>query len=324
MTDNAIIPMQPADLDTADAADKILAFLGELNNALANTYDIAEVMQIKDRADAIRFLTNKLDVDQSVKNRATESQIRTNVRLGQLLAEMPKNSGVRLGGNTLLPPGNEPTYADLGIDKMQASRAQTLAKLPPEKLDKFIQEAMEDDHELTQGGALAYAKNVLKLGPMMSSNSPEWYTTRDIIDAVIAVMGGIDLDPCSNSHDSPNVPADHHFTKEDDGLKQQWFGRVYMNPPYGSEIPHWADKLVLEFLEGRVTQAIVLLPSRTDTQWFRSLKDFPRCFMWGRVKFNDNPNSAPFPTMLVSVGCDRDRFIKVMSALGDIYERIES
>ena len=48
-------------------------------------------------------------------------------------------------------------------------------------------------------------------------------------------MGEIDLDPCSNSKAQPNVPALNHFTVEDDGLEQKWFGRVYMNPPYGRE-----------------------------------------------------------------------------------------
>lgn len=163
-----------------------------------------------------------------------------------------------------------------------------------------------------------------KLAPLMSSASNEWYTTQDIIQAAIDVMGGIDLDPCSNSHDNPNVPARYHYTKEDDGLAQKWQGRVYMNPPYGRDIVNWMVKLVEEFKAGRVTEAIVLAPARPDPEWFRVLRDFPRCFMSKRVKFNNNPNSAPFPTMLVSVGCDRNRFIKIMSPMGDIYERVES
>lgn len=41
-----------------------------------------------------------------------------------------------------------------------------------------------------------------------------------------------DLDPCA-SIIRPWPMARHHFTIEDDGLKQEWFGRVWMNPPYG-------------------------------------------------------------------------------------------
>jgi hypothetical protein len=40
-----------------------------------------------------------------------------------------------------------------------------------------------------------------------SSETPEHYTPAEIINLVVAVLGGIDLDPCSNSHDNPNVPA---------------------------------------------------------------------------------------------------------------------
>lgn len=181
---------------------------------------------------------------------------------------------------------------------------------------------IESAYERMKRQEIHIAENAKKLGPLMSSDSSEWYTTPDIIQAVIAVMGAIDLDPCSNSHDNPNVPAAQHYTKEDDGLAQEWRGRLYVNPPFGNDIPHWVDKLVYEYLEKRTTQAILLAPARTDTHWFRALRNFPRCFMFGRVKFNGNANSAPFPTMLVGVGCDRNKFVEVMSALGDVYERI--
>lgn len=312
-----IIPVVPSDLTTAD---KILSYLGYLDNALTETYDVADALEIKVKADAIRFMTNKLGLDQAVKNRATESQIRTQRRLGELLQEMPKQGP---GEYKRLQDATVQSYSDLGIEKTAAHRWQTLARIPEEKLEEFIQRSKgEEDRELTSGGAYMYARNVLKLGPMMSSDSPEWYTTPDIIQACLRVMGAIDLDPCSNSHDKPNVPASKHFTKEDNGLEQEWFGRVYMNPPYGDAIPYWVDKLILEYLEHRTSEAIVLLPARPDTAWFRSLRDFPRCFMFGRVRFNDNLNSAPFPTMLVNVGCDPARFNEVMIDLGDIYARI--
>ena len=64
-----------------------------------------------------------------------------------------------------------------------------------------------------------------------SSESPEWYTPPEIIAPVLAFFDEIDLDPCSNSHTNPNVPACERFTKEDDGLRQQWHGRVFLNPP---------------------------------------------------------------------------------------------
>ena len=37
-----------------------------------------------------------------------------------------------------------------------------------------------------------------------------------------------------------------------------------MNPPYGGDIAWWVQKLVEEFELGEVTEAIALVPSRTD------------------------------------------------------------
>jgi hypothetical protein len=80
------------------------------------------------------------------------------------------------------------------------------------------------------------------LAPLMSSDSGEWQTPPEVVESVVAALGAIDLDPCSNSG-TPNVPAARHFTIADNGLDQGWRGRVYMNPPYGREIGPWIDKL---------------------------------------------------------------------------------
>ena len=156
--------------------------------------------------------------------------------------------------------------------------------------------------------------------PMRTSNSPEWHTPPHIIERTIRVMGAIDLDPCSNSHQCPNVPATRHYTQEDDGLVQDWHGRVYMNPPYGRVIVLWIDKLVKEYQAGRVTQAIALLPARTDTRWMARLRSFPRCFLRGRLKFSGCENSAPFPSTVMALGCLLEDFVAAFGDLGDVYQ----
>jgi hypothetical protein len=42
---------------------------------------------------------------------------------------------------------------------------------------------------------------------LRSHESTEHYTPQYIPDAVIVCLSGIDLDPCSNSREIPNVPA---------------------------------------------------------------------------------------------------------------------
>ena len=155
-----------------------------------------------------------------------------------------------------------------------------------------------------------------------SSETPEWYTPADLLDLVVEVFGVIDLDPCSNSAEKPNVPAMKHYTIHDNGLAHDWQGRVFMNPPYGRDIVEWIEKLAAEFEAGRVTQGIALVPARTDTAWFRRLRDFPRCFISGRLRFNGHETGAPFPSMAVYLGSDLTQFVSVFSQIGDIYARL--
>jgi len=161
-----------------------------------------------------------------------------------------------------------------------------------------------------------------------SSESAEWYTPPSIIERVVEALGDIDLDPCSNSHTAPHVPAKQHYVKEDDGLSKEWSGAVFLNPPYGREIAQWVEKLVAEHAAGHVPSAIALVPARTDTAWFAALRDYPRCFIQGRIKFLTSEgvetDPAPFPSMAVYLGPDRAAFIKAFSPLGDIYARVEA
>ncbi|MDR9817703.1 MAG: DNA N-6-adenine-methyltransferase [Candidatus Methanoculleus thermohydrogenotrophicum] len=153
--------------------------------------------------------------------------------------------------------------------------------------------------------------------PMFTSSTGDWYTPPEIVEAVRELFGIIDLDPCSNSHEAPNVPALVHFTREDDGLSRPWFGRVYLNPPYGKGIGPWIEKVREEHEAGRVTAAVVLVKAATDTRWFRVLSErYPRCEVAGRLKFSGCKNPAPFPSVLFYLGDEVQRFAEVFARFG--------
>ena len=156
-----------------------------------------------------------------------------------------------------------------------------------------------------------------------SSETPEHYTPQPIVDAVIKLLGAIDLDPCSNSHDAPNVPASAHYTKDDDGLQQFWEGRVYLNPPYGRGIDLWIGKLIEAFDSRDVPEAVALLPARPDTQWWQMLRNHPCCFITGRLTFVGNDAPAPFPSALFYLGERHDDFYRQFSSFGDIWVRLD-
>jgi site-specific DNA-methyltransferase (adenine-specific) len=131
---------------------------------------------------------------------------------------------------------------------------------------------------------------------MFSSATPEWETPQDFFDTLNAEFH-FTLDPCSTDE---NAKCEKHYTKEQDGLVQDWTGeRVFCNPPYGREMPKWIEKCYRHKLGGGI--AVMLIPARTDTKAFHEYiygKAEIR-FIKGRLKFGGSQNSAPFPSMVV-------------------------
>lgn len=66
-----------------------------------------------------------------------------------------------------------------------------------------------------------------------SSETFEHGTPPAIVEAAHAVMGGIDLDPASCEKANHYVEAVEFFNQEDNGFRQTWHGRVFLNPPGG-------------------------------------------------------------------------------------------
>lgn len=104
------------------------------------------------------------------------------------------------------------------------------------------------------------------------SDAPvEWYTPPEYIEIARSVLGKIDLDPASNALAQTWIKAGKFFTVEDDGLKQQWFGRVWCNPPYGRTVNLWLEKANTQYQSGN-TQETILLLNRTGAAWYKKLK----------------------------------------------------
>lgn len=57
--------------------------------------------------------------------------------------------------------------------------------------------------------------------------SVEWYTPKSVFDALGVKF---DLDPCTPGGGLTRVPADSHYTKKEDGLESEWFGRIRFHP----------------------------------------------------------------------------------------------
>ena len=125
-----------------------------------------------------------------------------------------------------------------------------------------------------------------------SHNKDEWLTPPAIVHAARLVMGPIDLDPCSNSAERPNVPAATVYTAEDDGLSRPWFGAVFQNHPY-STAEAWVRKALREVESGNADQVIILDAARPDTGRFHALARYPVAFHKGRIRFIDAATGKP-------------------------------
>jgi len=104
-----------------------------------------------------------------------------------------------------------------------------------------------------------------------SSQTDEWYTPPQVIEAARATMGGIDLDPASCPSANLTIAASAYYSERVNGLDRlnPWLGRIWINPPYGGKAELFTGRLLSELSPaGEVTQAIVLLGSQAlVTKW---------------------------------------------------------
>lgn len=142
-----------------------------------------------------------------------------------------------------------------------------------------------------------------------SSNSIEWETPQDLFDRLNNVFD-FRLDACATSD---NAKCKRFFTVRDDALVKPWtrHKRVWMNPPYGREMPKFLEKAYRESQKGCIV--VCLIPARPNAQWWQTWvkgKAFVT-FLKGTLKFTnphldsgDQKYGAPFASAIVIYGVD--------------------
>ena len=143
--------------------------------------------------------------------------------------------------------------------------------------------------------------------------SDEWYTPLEIINA----CGEFDLDPCAPVKRLWDT-AKKHYTKEDDGLKQEWEGRVWLNPPYSKPL---IDKFVEKLANHG--NGIALLYARVDNKMFHEIvfkKASALFFLRKRIKFykpdgtiGGSPGTG---SVLVAFGKENERALEDLNLPG--------
>ena len=118
-----------------------------------------------------------------------------------------------------------------------------------------------------------------KVAPRGVGDAPtsEWVTPQGLISSVRSVMGNIDLDPASSELANERVQARMWHGEDDDGLKSEWAGCVWLAPPpvppegvpKGRWIGQWVSRLLHWVSSGAVTQAVLMVEPVLSEEWMQ-------------------------------------------------------
>ncbi|TXJ28227.1 MAG: hypothetical protein E6Q24_05455 [Chitinophagaceae bacterium] len=159
---------------------------------------------------------------------------------------------------------------------------------------------MKKDYVLTDGQLLAGIEG-FPGDILFSRNSDDWATPDNLFNALNKEFGfGLDV-----AASTRNARCRRFFTKKQNGLTKNWYQHssrkpVYCNPPYGRGVIDWLKKAYRESQKGCIV--VCLVPFRTDTKYFHEAvlgKAKEIRLIKGRVKYNDDKNSSPFPSAII-------------------------
>lgn len=244
------------------------------------------------------------------------------VRIGELMANVPKAKGGQPYHEKSTTDSSvvsrQPTKTEVireaGFTPKQVERFQTMAA-HPEVVEQAKAEAREEGRIVTRESVL---KEIKKPHVTINSHDDEWYTPEQYIEAAREVMGSIDLDPASNDFANETVKASVYYDEARNGLEQEWWGNIWLNPPYSSAlIQQFAEKLA----DSLFKQAIVLVNNATETAWFRTLIENADAvvFPTGRIKYRKRDGEKGTPLQgqaFIYFGDAPGRFLKVFSEFG--------
>lgn len=207
---------------------------------------------------------------------------------------------------------------ELGWSTGKVGMADVVWKKASDEVKEKIKRGDSTFHE-------EYKKLTVHVG--QSTGEYEWYTPKEYIEAAREVMGSIDLDPASCEFANNIVKAGKYYSESSDGLKQKWYGNVWLNPPYArGVIDTFVNKLIEELPD--INQAIVIVNNATETQWMLQMLEKCQaiCLVTGRVTFYSveiGKGSSPLQGQIILYfgGNNSEKFIEVFSNFGICFKK---
>ena len=150
------------------------------------------------------------------------------------------------------------------------------------------------------------------------NRTDKWNTPIEFVGDVVKFFGTIDLDPCCNDVNNPNVPALNYYTEETNGLAHDWHGKVFMNHPY-SDSKTWVPYAASQYRSGNVEEMILLIKLDVSTKWWQSISEYPWIAVNTRLRFGSAKSAAPFQSAIVYLGNDLVKFSEIFKKYGTLY-----
>ena len=145
-----------------------------------------------------------------------------------------------------------------------------------------------------------------------------WNTPQHVLDSVYEFFPNLELDPCCDDKQSPNVKAQRYYDISDDGLAEPWNAdTVFMNHPY-SESRLWIPYAVQQH-ELHNNEMLLLIKLDISTKWWRCIAHYPWLAYNKRLKFGEGTHAAPFQSAMVYLGNRIEKFYNVFDKDGFIY-----
>jgi hypothetical protein len=177
------------ELQSIDAVTRQIERLERATAEILSCRDVVQVKRLADMGEMLKLAAKRVKASVEVQDAAVEAAVNARHWEGQLIKEMEKNNGGRPGRNGKTGPIAGPvipSLADLGITKNESSRAQAIAAIPKEKLDRAIAEKKKAGEELTIGAFVA-------MGRSLKSNTPEarkrWRERQKKVFEKLAALG---------------------------------------------------------------------------------------------------------------------------------------
>ena len=276
------------------AACSLPALIDRARNRLAEARTSAEILEVRVAAKAalhyakLLEAANETQADCLLLIKRAEMRLVEEVRAAREQGEVARNGGDRKSGISVRAPDTDPaTLDELGLSRQRFAEWSEVYDAGGEAVvDEAIQAALDEGRAPTNADIQRAVKGSHFRSHFTGEN--EWYTPAPYVEAARACLGSIDLDPATAPAAQATIRAARFFTRDDDGLKHEWRGRIWLNPPYAQpEIARFIEKLLLEVNAGRATEAILLTHNYTDTAWFHAAAGqcTALCFTRGRIRF---------------------------------------